>query len=98
MVRYSSAAAAALVALAANNGCDAAKPVKVVDPGNIFCGNASCYEVLGVQRNASREEIKRSYRAVSLLAHPDKNLGDNGESKAKFEVRDHPSSSAQRLA
>ena len=30
------------------------------------------YKVLGCDKNASEDEIKRAYRKASLLAHPDK--------------------------
>lgn len=34
------------------------------------------YEILNVSQNASDEEIKKSYRAIAMQCHPDRNPGD----------------------
>ena len=41
------------------------------------------YEVLGVNKNASADDIKRSYRRMAMKYHPDKNPDDK-EAEAKF--------------
>jgi molecular chaperone DnaJ len=46
------------------------------------------YEVLGISKSASKDEIKKAYRKLAMQHHPDKNPG-NAESEAKFKEASH---------
>lgn len=54
------------------------------------------YEVLGVNRDASVDEIKKAYRKVAVKNHPDRNPGDSGaedrfkEAAEAYEVLANP--------
>ena len=42
------------------------------------------YKILGVGESAGAEEIKKKYRKLAVQYHPDKNIGKEKESEAKF--------------
>ena len=42
------------------------------------------YNVLKVNRNATEEDLKKSYRRLAMKWHPDKNPSNKKEAEAKF--------------
>lgn len=50
--------------------------------------NMSFYDILGVDRGATQQQIKKAYRRKALLSHPDKNNGDRTEFDAVREAYD----------
>jgi len=45
------------------------------------------YKILGVDRNANEEEIKKAYKKRALEHHPDRHVGASDEEKAEHEKR-----------
>lgn len=59
------------------------------------------YDVLGVGRNASADEIKKAYRQMAIKHHPDKNPGDKAaeekfkEAASAYEILSDPEKKAR---
>jgi molecular chaperone DnaJ len=66
----------------------------------VASGKRDYYEVLGVERNAAPEQIKKSYRRLAHKYHPDRNAEPEAETKFKeaaeaFEVLSNPEKRAR---
>ena len=51
-------------------------------------GKRDYYEVLGLDRKATDDEIKKSFRSMARKFHPDKNPDDPGAEKNFKEVQE----------
>lgn len=51
----------------------------------LYCGLENCYDVLGVNRDATPQEIKKAYRKLAREMHPDSHSAEKeDEQQAKF--------------
>lgn len=57
----------------------------------LYCGTEVCYDVLGVNREATKAEIARAYRQLARRYHPDRfkleELGSEGETEESAQKR-----------
>lgn len=55
----------------------------IIEKGFIMADSNDYYQVLGVTKTSSQDEIKKAYRKLALQYHPDRNKTKEGEEKFK---------------
>ncbi|XP_047510535.1 dnaJ homolog subfamily C member 8 [Pieris napi] len=58
---------------------------RLLRPGSTYF-NLNPFEVLQVEPDATLDEIKKKYRRLSILVHPDKNMDDLERAQHSFEI------------
>ncbi|GLG94795.1 hypothetical protein R5R35_014822 [Gryllus longicercus] len=58
---------------------------RLLRPGSTYF-NLNPYEVLQIDSDATLEEVKKKYKRLSILVHPDKNPDDPERSQQAFEI------------
>lgn len=58
---------------------------RLLRPGSTYF-NLNPFEVLQIEPESSVEQIKKRYRQLSILVHPDKNPDDNERAQKAFDV------------
>ena len=56
------------------------------------------YDILGVAKDASEEDIKKAYRRLAMKYHPDRETGDENKFKEISEAYEHLGDSAKKQA
>jgi len=51
---------------------------------SMYCGRHNCYEIMGVERTATKKEVNKAYRKLARELHPDHN--DAPDAHEKFEL------------
>ncbi|KAI8424293.1 hypothetical protein MSG28_002843 [Choristoneura fumiferana] len=58
---------------------------RLLRPGSTYF-NLNPFEVLQIEPETSLDEIKKKYRRLSILVHPDKNMDDSERAQQAFEI------------
>ncbi|XP_055914086.1 dnaJ homolog subfamily C member 25 homolog [Eupeodes corollae] len=53
----------------------------------LYCGTQDCYNVLGVTRESTKQEIAKAYRSLARKYHPDLHRGDEAKKTAEEQFK-----------